>query len=88
MRSTVNSVSFYSSLPTTILDTDKMHGSITAQCCDEFDSEPNCEAVEIELRAFDIEGEVSFFATLNYDNALFLANSILKILEIQKLKIK
>lgn len=84
MRSTVNSVSFYSSLPTTTLDTDKMHGSITAQCCDEFDNEPNCEAIEIELRAIDIEGEVSFYSTLNYDNALFLANSILKILEIQK----
>ena len=84
MRSTVNSVSFYSSLPTTTLDTDKMHGSITAQCCDEFDNEPNCEAIEIELRANDIEGEVSFYSTLNYENALFLANSILKILEIQK----
>ena len=87
MRSTVNSVSFYSSLPTTTLDTDKMHGSITAQCCDEFDNKPNCEAIEIEIRGFDKEREVSFFSTLNYDNALFLANSILKILEIQKSKL-
>lgn len=87
MRSTVNLVDFYSSLPTTTLNTDKMFGSVTAQCCDEFDSEPNCEAVEIEISATDLEGEVSFFATLNYDNALFLANSILKILEIQKSKI-
>ena len=84
MRSIVNSVDVYSSLPTTTLDTDKMFGSVTAQCCDEFDSEPNCEAVEIEISATDLEGEISFFATLNYDNALFLANSILKILEIQK----
>ena len=88
MRSTVNSVSFYSSMPTTTLDTDKMSGEVTVQCCDEFDSEPNCEAVEIELTARDLEGEVSFFSTLNYDSALFLANSIIKILEIQKLKIK
>ena len=51
MRSTVNSVDFYSSLPATTLDTDKMHGSITAQCCDEFDSNQNCEAVEIEISA-------------------------------------
>ena len=87
MRSIVNSVDIYSSLPTTTLNTDKMFGSVTAQCCDEFDSEPNCEAVEIEISATDLEGEVSFFATLNYDNALFLANSILKILEIQKSKI-
>ena len=55
MRSTVNSVDFYSSLPATTLDTDKMHGSITAQCCDEFDSNPNCEAVEIEIMARDLE---------------------------------
>ena len=84
MRSTVNSVDFYSSLPATTLDTDKMRGSITAQCCDEFDSNPNCEAVEIEISAKKLDSEISFFATLNYDNALFLANSILKILEIQK----
>ena len=84
MRSTVNSVDVYSSLPATTLDTDKMHGSITAQCCDEFGSNPNCEAVEIEIMGRDLEGEVSFYSTLNYDNALFLANSILKILEIQK----
>ena len=87
MRSTVNSVDFYSSLPTTTLNTDKMFGSITAQCCDEFDNSPNCEAIEIEIRGFDKEREVSFFSTLNYDNALFLANSILKILEIQKSKL-
>ena len=87
MRSIVNSVDFYSSLPTTTLNTDKMFGSVTVQCCDEFDSEPNCEAVEIEISATDLEGEVSFFSTLNYDNALFLANSILKILEIQKSKL-
>ena len=87
MRSTVNSVSFYSSLPTTVLNTEKMFGGVTAQCCDEFDSNPNCEAVEIEIMARDLEGEVSFFATLNYDNALFLANSILQILEIQKSRI-
>ena len=61
-----------------------MHGSITGQCCDEFDSNSNCEAVEIEIMGRDLEGEVSFYSTLNYDNALFLANSILKILEIQK----
>ena len=84
MRSTVNSVSFYSSMPTTTLDTDKMSGEIIVQCCDDFDNEPNCEAVEIEIMARDLEGEVSFYSTLNYDNALFLANSILKILEIQK----
>ena len=87
MRSIVNSVDIYSSLPTTTLDTDKMFGSVTVQCCDNFDSEPNCEAVEIEISATGLEGEVSFFATLNYDNALFLANSILKILEIQKSRI-
>ena len=85
MRSIVNSVDIYSSLPTTTLDTDKMFGSVTVQCCDEFDNSPNCEAIEIEIRGFDKEREVSFFSTLNYDNALFLANSILKILEIEKL---
>ena len=84
MRSTVNSVSFYSSMPTTTLDTDKMHGSITVQCCDEFNSDQNSEAIEIEISANDLEGEVSFYVTLNYGNALFLANSILRILEIQK----
>ena len=84
MRSTVNSVSFYSSLPTTTLDTDNIHGSITVQCCDEFDNGPNSEAVEIEISAINFEGEVSFYSTMNYENALFLANSILKILEIQK----
>lgn len=87
MRSTVNSVDIYSSLPTKTLDTDKMHGDVTVQCCDEFDSEPNCEAIEIEIKAYDLVGEVSFFSTLNYDNALFLAHSILKILEIQKSKL-
>ena len=87
MRSTVNSVDIYSSLPTTTLDTDKMYGDVTVQCCDEFDSKPNCEAIEIEIKAYDLEGDVSFFSTLNYDNALFLAHSILKILEIQKSRI-
>lgn len=87
MRSTVNSVDIYSSLPTKILDTHKMRGAITVQCCDEFDSSPNCEALEIEIKAYDLEGEVSFFSTLNYENALFLANSMLNILEIQKSKI-
>ena len=87
MRSTVNSVDFYSSLPTTELDTDKMRGEVTVQCCDDFDNSPNCEAIEIELKGFDKECEESFFATINYDNAIFLANSILKILEIQKSKL-
>ncbi len=87
MRTTVNSVDVYSSMPTTTLNTDNMHGSITVQCCDDFDNEPNCEAVEIEIMARDLEGEISFYSTLNYDNALFLANSILKILEIQKSRI-
>jgi hypothetical protein len=64
-----------------------MFGSVTVQCCDEFDEWKNCEAVEIEIKATDLEGEVSFFTTLNYDNALFLANSILNILQIQKPKI-
>ena len=87
MRSTVNSVDIYSSLPTTMLDTDKMHGDVTIQCCDEFDSSTNCEAIEIEIKGYNLEGEVSFFSTLNYDNALFLAHGILKILEIQKSRI-
>ena len=87
MRSTVNSVDVYSSLPTSVLNTDKMFGSITAQCCDEFDSKQNCEAIEIEIKAYGLERDVSFFSTLNYDNALFLAHSILKILEIQKSKL-
>ena len=84
MRSTVNSVIFYSSMNTSVFDTDKTNGEVKVQCCDEFDNSPNCEAIEIEIRGFDKEGGESFFATLNYDNALFLANSILKILEIQK----
>ena len=87
MRSTVNSVDVYSSLPTTVLNTEKMFGGVTVQCCDDFDNEPNCEAVEIEISANKLDSEISFFATLNYDNALFLANSILKILEIQKSRI-
>ena len=87
MRSTVNSVDFYSSMNTSVFDTDKMCGEVKVQCCDEFDNSPNCEAIEIEIRGFDKEREVSFFSTLNYDNALFLSNSILKILEIQKSKL-
>ena len=87
MRSTVNSVDVYSSLPTTVLNTEKMYGGVTVQCCDNFDNEPGCEAVEIEISAHKLDFEISFFATLNYDNALFLANSILKILEIQKSRI-
>ena len=87
MRSTVNSVSFYSSMNTSVFDTDKMHGEVKVQCCYEFDNSPNCEAIEIEIRGFYKEEDKSFFATLNYDNALFLANSILKILEIQKSRI-
>lgn len=87
MRATVNSVDVYSSLPTTVLNTEKMFGEITVQCCDNFDNEAYCEAVEIEISANKLDSEISFFATLSYDNALFLANSILKILEIQKSKL-
>ena len=87
MRTIVNSVDVYSSMPTTTLDTDNMHGEIVIQCCDDFDDSPNCEAIEIEIKAYNLEENVSFFSTLNYDNALFIANSILQILEIQKSKI-
>lgn len=87
MRATVNSIDFYSSLSTTVLDTENMRGSVTVQSTDEFDNTENCEALEIELTAFEKGGEVSFYSTLSYDNALFLANSILKILEIQKSKL-
>ena len=87
MRSTANSVDVYTSLPASTLDTDGMFGSVTIQCCDDFSRDPNCEAVEIEIFAHKLGEEVSFFSTLNYDNALFLANSLIKILEIQKSRI-
>ena len=87
MRATVNSIDFYSSLSTTVLDTENRRGSVTVQATDEFDYTQNSEAVEIELTAFEKGVEVSFYSTLSYDNALFLANSIIKILEIQKTKL-
>ena len=49
MRATVNSIDFYSSLSTAVLDTENSRGSVTVQAADEFDNTQNCEAVEIEL---------------------------------------
>ena len=84
MRAIVNSVDFYHSLSTEIIPNEINRCEVKVQGTDEFDNEPNCEAIEIEIHAVDFSQDISFYATLNYNNALFIAESIISILEIQK----
>ncbi len=87
MRIAVNSVDFYHSFSTEIIPDKVNMCEVKIQACDDFDKSQNCEAIEVEIHALPSSEDLSFYATLNYDNALFLANSILNILEIQKSKL-
>lgn len=87
MRATVNSVNLYfEEKLINQLSKEKLYGQVTAQCCDGFDDRKRCEAVEIEFKIVG-EDDAWIASTLTYDNALFLANSILRILEFQKSRI-